>query len=67
MLPKITQRAPRTKRGAQRQYNAILRAYKIAFAGGGTFGWDSRTFHANWPEAWEKVDELIHLSQVLPE
>lgn len=41
---------PKTIAGADRQYRILLRAYKRAYDGGGTFGWDSRTLAINEPE-----------------
>jgi hypothetical protein len=60
-LPKICSKPPRTRRGAQRQYDAIVRAYKRAFAGGGMFGWDGPTFRANWPEGYQRAQDIAAL------
>lgn len=65
-LPKICNKPPRTKRGANRQYAAILRAYKAAFDGGGAFGWDWPTFRSNWPEGWQKCQDIKAVYYSLP-
>lgn len=49
---------PKSKRGALRQRNAIIRAYKRAFAGGGSFGFDWPTFRLNWPEGFQRAVQL---------
>ncbi len=36
-------REPKSKEGALRQYDAILRSYRRDFAGGGSFGFDFPT------------------------
>lgn len=66
MIPKCATKPPRSKRGANRQYSAILRAYKVAFDGGGAFGWDWPTFRINWPEAYARVQELKAVYYSLP-
>jgi hypothetical protein len=58
---------PKSKRGAYRQYCALLRAYKHAFAGGGAFGWDWPTLRLNSPEAYAKLRALIAVYPQLPE
>jgi hypothetical protein len=65
MMPAICNRAPKTRAGAERQYNAVIRAYKHAFDGGGMFGWDWRTFEINWQEGYAKAQRLAHLANTL--
>lgn len=67
MLFDVTSKQPKTKRGANRQYDALIRRYHDMFAGGGTFGWDWPTFHLNWPEGYARAKELIALSKTLPD
>lgn len=66
-LPKICSKPPRTQRGADRQYNAILRAYIASQDGGGAFGYDWPTFRLNWPEGAQRAADLITLRRKLPE
>lgn len=66
-LPKICSREPRTRAGAVRQYGAIVRTYKRAFAGGGLFGWDWPTFRMNWPEGHARAWHLYKLAEALPQ
>jgi hypothetical protein len=65
-LPKITQKPPRSKRGANQRYGAVIRAYKRAFAGGGAFGWDWPTLRLNWPEAHAYLQCLKDIYYKLP-
>jgi hypothetical protein len=58
---------PRSKRGAYRQYRALLRAYTRAFAGGGAFGWDWPTMRRNSPETYAKLRALVAVYPQLPE
>lgn len=67
MIPAIANREPRTKRGANRQYSAILRAYRTAFNGGGSFGWDWPTLRLNWPKGFVKLQSLKSIYYNLPE
>jgi hypothetical protein len=57
---------PKTKQGATRQIDAILRDYHKDFEGGGTFGWDWITFRLNSPERYERVRALQKLWHELP-
>jgi hypothetical protein len=65
MMPAICNRAPKTRAGAERQYDAVIRAYKRAFDGGGMFGWDWRTFEINWQEGYAKAQRLAQLANTL--
>lgn len=51
-LPKICNKPPRSVAGARRQYNAVVRVYRRAYAGGGQFGFDWPTFRVNWSEGY---------------
>lgn len=53
---------PKSKRGANRQWIAIVREYKRRFE-----GWDWPTFRLNWPEAWQYVQELRAVYYSLPD
>jgi hypothetical protein len=59
-------RMPKTKRGASRQFNAILNAYRRAFAGGGMFGFDWPTMRINAPDTYAKLHTLRELYPTLP-
>lgn len=63
----VVAKPPKTKRGANRQYNALIRRYHAMFDGGGMFGWDWPTFRLNWPEGYARAKELIALSKALPD
>lgn len=54
---------PRTIAGADLQYRRLLRAYKLAYDGGGTFGWDSRTLAINEPELSAYLTRLSHFEE----
>ena len=58
-------REPKSAAGAQRQYNAIVRAYQRDFADGGAFGFDWPTFHANSPERAARARHLLDLYREL--
>jgi hypothetical protein len=58
---------PKSKRGATRQWNAILRAYRRGFAGGGAFGFDWPTMRLNSPNAYAHLMTLARLFDQLPE
>ena len=66
MMPAIANKTPKSKRGANRQYSAILRAYKTVYAGGGAFGWDWPTLRCNWPEGYAKLQALKAVYYGLP-
>jgi len=57
---------PKSKSGCERQIDAILRAYRRDFAGGGAFGWDWPTFRLNSPDRYERVRALQKLWHDLP-
>ncbi len=55
---------PKTIEGADRQYRILLKQYKRAYDGGGTFGWDSRTLYANEPELSAYLTKLSHFEDL---
>lgn len=57
----------RTKRGALRRYNAILRSYLRDFADGGMFGFDWPTLRLNSPERYAQLVHLKTIYRSLPE
>ena len=67
MITVTEQPMPKSRRGAMRQYNALMSAYKRAFAGGGTFGWDHRTMRLNDSETYAKLQALRAVYSQLPE
>lgn len=56
----------RTKQGARRCYNALLRQYFSDFSGGGAFGWDWRTMRLNVPETYDTLRWLQSIYACLP-
>ena len=58
---------PATKRGARKQYNAIMAKARRALAGGLSFGMDWPTFGANFPKEYAYVHQLNRLYKELPE
>ncbi len=58
---------PKTKRGADRCYDTVMRAYRRTYAGGGIFGFDWPTFRLNAPEAFAFVREMQRAYDRLPE
>lgn len=56
---------PKSKAGADRQYRVLLKQYKRAYAGGGTFGWDSRTLAINEPELSAYLNRLSNFEEQL--
>lgn len=56
----------RTKRGARRRYNAIVRKlYKDH--DGGCYGWDMPTLAICYPEIYSELRRLVSLYKTLPE
>ena len=53
-----TIKPPKTLKGAAYQHRTLLRAYMRAYAGGGMFGWDTRTLNANEPELFAYLTKL---------
>ena len=58
-----TVKFPKTIVGADQQYRRLLKAYKRAYDGGGTFGWDSRTLAINEPELSAYLTRLSHFEE----
>lgn len=58
---------PKTKRGAVRQANALIRAYIRKFSGGGLYGFDWPTLRLNDPDTYAKLREIDKLYKTLPE
>ncbi len=56
----------RTKRGAARRYNAIIRQCRRDFAGGLAFGMDWPTLRATFPERAAEIDRLKAIYGSLP-
>lgn len=65
--PKLTQPLPKSRVGADRQYQAILRYYRWTQRGGLAFGMDTRTLAINWPEGFARLKVLEQLAPTLPE
>lgn len=59
-------KTPKTRQGAMRQYDALIRSYQQDFAGGGAFGWDWQTFNVNSPDRCRRAKELLMLARELP-
>ena len=57
---------PKSKAGCIRQINACINAYRRAFSGGGSFGFDWSTMRLNDPETFERIRTLQKLSAELP-
>lgn len=58
---------PKTKAGAVRQYDAIMRAARAAGRGGLTFGMDWPTFKINHPAAYAHIEAMRAVFNTLPE
>lgn len=63
----VSIKLPKSKRGAVRQYNILLNAYKRAFDGGGMFGFDWPTMRANDPDTYAKIQALKTIYKGLPD
>lgn len=61
-----TYKMPKTQRGATRQWNAIVSAYKRDYAGGGAFGYDWVTFRLNQPDAYAHIKAVQAIFASLP-
>lgn len=57
---------PKSKEGALRQYDALIRSYRRDFAGGGAYGFDWVTFAANSPDRYARAQLLASLFKTLP-
>jgi hypothetical protein len=63
----MTYKTPKTKRGAIRQRDSIISAYKRTYAGGGAFGYDWPTFRVQAPDAYAHLKHMQTLFASLPE
>lgn len=59
-------RDPKTKRGAVRQYNAIIAACRRDLAGGLSFGMDWPTLRVSFPERYARIQYLKSIYKDLP-
>jgi hypothetical protein len=57
---------PKSKRGAVRQYDAIIRACRRDLDGGGCFGMDWPTLRITFPERYARIQELRAMFAGLP-
>jgi len=57
---------PKSKRGAIRQYNAVIREAYRKLAGGTKFGVDLTTLKIVWPQGYDKIAELRMMYGTLP-
>lgn len=60
-------RDPKTKRGAVRQYNAIIRTCRRDMAGGLMFGMDWPTVRITFPERYARLNALREMHKQLPD
>ena len=57
----------KTKQGAIRRYDAILRKYRRDFDGGGMFGMDWPTLRLNAPDAYAELQDIRAKFDSLPD
>jgi hypothetical protein len=57
---------PKTKRGAVRQYETIMRACRRDLAGGLAFGMDWPTIRVTFPERYARIQHLKAIYKDLP-
>jgi hypothetical protein len=57
---------PKTKRGALRQYDSIIRACRRDLAGGLSFGMDWPTVRSTFPERYARIQALKSMYAGLP-
>jgi hypothetical protein len=57
---------PKSKRGALRQYNALINACQRDFAGGLVYGMDWPTIRNTFPERYARIQELKAMYEGLP-
>lgn len=57
---------PKSKQGCARQIDALIRAYRRNFAGGGSFGFDWVTMRLNAPDTYSRIRALQALYVGLP-
>jgi hypothetical protein len=58
---------PKSKRGARRQYDALMRKYRRDYAGGGSFGFDWPTLRANAPQLYAHLHAMNAAFRYLPD
>lgn len=58
---------PKTKRGARRQYDAIIRQCLRDATGGLGYGLDMPTLRATWPDRYLRLRWIQHNMAVLPD
>ena len=61
-----TFKLPKSKRGAARQYDAILAACRRDMSGGLSFGMDWPTLRATFPERYAHIQTLKSIYKELP-
>ncbi len=54
LLPKY----PKSRAGAARQIDTLIRRYTRVYAGGGMFGFDWPTMRAQEPEIYQRIRQL---------
>jgi hypothetical protein len=65
-MANLVTRQPKSKEGALRQIDALIRSYRREFAGGGAFGFDWPTLRLNSPERYERIRDLQRAYANLP-
>jgi hypothetical protein len=63
----MTRIEPKSKRGASRLIDALIRAYRRKFSGGGQFGFDWPTMRLNDPETYGRLMEIKAVYDRLPD
>lgn len=58
---------PKSKRGAVRQYDAIMRRVRRSLAGGLQFGLDWPTFRLTFPEDYKRICRIREIFSNLPD
>jgi len=62
----MTYKLPKSKRGAARQYDAIIAACRCDMRGGLSFGMDWPTLRATFPERYAHIQAIKAIYQELP-
>ena len=65
-MPQSFPSLPKSKEGAARQVDSLIRSYRRDFAGGGAFGFDWSTFRINSPERYARIVEIKGMFDALP-
>ena len=58
---------PKSKRGATRQYNAIMRKCRKSMAGGLSYGMDWPTMRVTFPDEYAHIRKIYEIYKDLPE